>query len=320
MEDENKIKENNQKNNELKNEQDIIENMDDNENVELTQRLLISREEEELNKTSKSNNEQQSLVIENLPNHTESYDKSIKIILLGDSSVGKTSILSILNQDIFDIGQRKTLGLEHQNYFLKINNLILRMQIWDTVGQENCDSITSNYYKSTDVAIFIYAINDIKSFKRIDEWEKKLYETGKRNGSIESQESINNSMIKILIGNKKDLEKERQVKYEDAKKYCQEKQFNIFLEISCKDFTCELSQDLSNNEPENDIDLKSNDNIIKKIFNIIGSLYYKQLTNSGRTNSMSFYEYQATASMVLSTKGKSKKNNKEGKKCCCCCY
>ena len=320
MEDENKTKENSQKNEDIKDYQEDNENNIEIDNVELTQKLIISQEEEELNKTSKSNIvQQQPLIIENLPSNTESYDKSVKIILLGDSSVGKSTILSILNQDTFDIGQRKTLGLEHQNFFLKINNLILRMQIWDTVGQENIDSITSNYYKSTDIAIFVYAINDIKSFKRIDEWEQKLYETNMRNESQISFESINNSMIKVLLGNKSDLEKERQVKFEDAEKYSIEKKFNIFQEISCKNFNIDLSQGLSNNESNNDIELNSNDNNIKKIFDNIGKLYYYQFTNTGRNNSMSYYDYQATPSMVYSTKYKGKNKAKGAKKCCCCC-
>lgn len=201
------------------------------EENDLNKQLLIG--EEENNKSSKTLSRSQisqELAIENLPEHSNNYDKSIKVIILGDSYVGKSSIVNCLQQDT--TLQRKTISLEYYNYIIKINNFILRMQIWDTVGQEKFDSITANYYKTTDVVIFVYAINDIESFNNIEHWDNELNDKGKEKLNNDD-ESNTKSMYKVLVGNKKDLEKERKVTYEQGIKLCQEKNFDAFEEITC---------------------------------------------------------------------------------------
>ena len=96
------------------------------EDDELTKKLII--DEENINTNSKSNISQE-LSIENLPEDLNNYDISIKLIILGDSNVGKSSIVNCLQQD--SNLQRKTISLEHYNYIIKINNIIIRMQIWE---------------------------------------------------------------------------------------------------------------------------------------------------------------------------------------------
>ena len=252
--------------------------------------------------------------LEKLPEDTKNYDKSIKIILLGNSSVGKSSIVHCLNNETYDNYRRRTIGLEHSNYVIKINNVIIRMQIWDTAGQEKFDSITNNYYKNTDVAIFVYAINDVNSFNKIEQWDIQLNDksdinnntndNNNENNIIIKQEEINKSMIKVLLGNKKDLEKDRQVTFEQGQKLSKDKKFEIFKEISC------------NFENE---DSKNNIQNIKNLFDTIGKKVYKDFikNDQGRLNSSS-YCYQATNS-ILNGEGSvaNKKNGNHSGSCCC---
>ena len=115
-----------------------MEKSNDEMNNNLSKGLISSDNEE-----NDIKNEHSDIIIENLPNNHPSYDKSIKVILLGDSDVGKTSIINCLEYDDSDVNQQKTKSLEYSNYNIKINNYIIRMQIWDTVGQEKFNSITS---------------------------------------------------------------------------------------------------------------------------------------------------------------------------------
>ena len=249
----------------------------------------------------------EDLNVEKLPEDTKNYDKSIKIILLGDSSVGKSSIVHFLSNSQYNNYQRKSLGLEHYNYVIKINNIIIRMQLWDTVGEEKFESLTSNYYKNTDVAIFIYAINNLNSFNKIEQMDSQLNEKEIQNDEFinnEIQKKENNKgLIKVLLGNKKDLENERKVSYEQGKKLSEEKKFSFFQEICC------------NSEIDENGENKNFDEIIDLLDNI-GKMVYKEIKNDrDRLNSAS-YCYQASASMIYSDDS-SRKKGKNG--FCCLC-
>ena len=123
------------------------------------------------------------------------------------------------------------------------------MQIWDTAGQEKFNSIISNYYKGTDVGIFIYSINKEESFENVKDWFNVLKEKGNENS------------ISILLGNKKDLgEKERIVTYKQGKNFANENKFKLFREISCKSEEKEEIEKKDNDEEEADDENKKNEN------------------------------------------------------------
>ena len=271
--------------------------------------------------------------ITKLPENTNSYDRSIKIILLGNSNVGKSSIVLRLGNDPYNNYQGQTISLQNYNYFIKINNYTIRMQIWDTAGQEKFDSITSNYYNNTDVAIFVYAINDKKSFDKIEKWDIQLNDKNnntsiKKDDNIDEKdnnkddnnekkdeldenlnlnmelEEINKNIIKVLIGNKKDLENERQVTYEEGKQLSETKKFDIFKEIST---SLEISE-----KGDNYIDE------ITDLFNTIGKKIYNNVMkkNLARQDS-SCYCYQASNTILLEGENDREKKEVESKSCCC---
>ena len=250
----------------------------------------------------------ENLSLEKLPENTKNYDKSIKIILLGDSNVGKTSIIRCFSDDPYNKYQQKPLGLENYNYIIKVQNIIIRMQIWDTAGQEKFESLTLNYYKNTDVAIFVYAINDINSFNKIEQWDNQLNDKNilndNKNDNNDKQSENNKNLIKVLLGNKKDLENERKVTFEQGKKLSEEKNFAIFKEISCNS---EINENGENSNIDEIIDL----------FDNIGKKVYKDFIKNdrGRLNSDSYF-YQATTSL-LGSENSSNKDKKDKKNCCC---
>jgi Ras-related protein Rab-1A len=240
--------------------------------------------------------ENEEIKIERLKGDIKTYDRSIKVILIGDSGVGKTNILNRLVNNKFNDKYEPSLSLEYNNHSIKINNYIIRMQIWDTAGQEKYNSIISNYYKSAEVAVFVYSINDIKSYNSIQEWYKEL---------INENNDDNNNVKKILLGNKLDLENERQVEFNTAKSFADENAFEVFAEITCKN---DNEQKLYN---------------ISNIFDAIGKIFYDEYSQSSGNNLSSFH-YFASASILDSKKNPENViENVEvdkKKKCCCTCF
>ena len=214
--------------------------------------------------------------IEKLSDSRNDYDKSIKVILLGDSGVGKSSLIDRLKSNSFNVNQPATVGLEHHNLIIKINSFIVRMQIWDTVGQEKFDAIASTYYKSADVVIFVYSINIRDSFDRVSQWSKQVDE----NSSIDEQQ------IRILIGNKTDLNNERVVSTEEGKDLAKQIGCVHFDEISCIDKTNE-----------------ENNNKINNIIEVIGNQIHSMMNKDERVNSGSF-NYVASASILIDNRKK----------------
>ena len=134
----------------------------------------------------------------------EEYDMIFKVVLIGDSGVGKSNIMSRYLKDEFSIETKTTVGVEIGAKKIELNGNKIKAQIWDTAGQERYKSITNAYYKGSKGALLVYDITKKESFDNIDRWILEL----KNNG--ESEVTI------ILIGNKSDLDSERQVSKEDG--------------------------------------------------------------------------------------------------------
>ena len=162
------------------------------------------------------------LTCEILPYDYPSYDLSFKIIIIGDSGVGKSSLIQRASKDNFSENYQATIGFEFCTFNTKINDKIIRCQVWDTCGQEIYRSLISSFYKSSVLSILVYSINDKNSFFNLNSWINDL-----KNKAC--------SNIKIfLIGNKIDLNENREVDKSEVDNFVLNNKIDFFLETSAK--------------------------------------------------------------------------------------
>ena len=174
------------------------------------------------------------------------YDEKIQIILVGESGVGKTSLIRRYTNNIFNSNHLETIGIEFYNKEEKINNKIIQIKFWDTAGQEIFHSLTKNFYRKADGIIIVYDITNKESFERIQDWIKSIYDNTDTYKEIQM----------IIVGNKIDLEEMREVTKEDGIKIG--KYYEIdFYEASAKNaegvnnFMIKIIRDILNNKVNN---------------------------------------------------------------------
>ena len=146
----------------------------------------------------------------------------IKILTLGDTSVGKSSIVLRFTEEKFDDNQFSTIGIDFKTKFIKRGDSSVKVLIWDTAGQEKFQNIARQYYKGANGVLLIYDIGNRKSFQRIDFWLKEL----KDNNRLEE-------LFICLVGNKIDMEDKREITREEGQKYAKDNNI-IFFEVSAK--------------------------------------------------------------------------------------
>ena len=189
----------------------------------------------------------------------------LKFIVIGDSSVGKSNILLRYTQNEFNQEYQSTIGVEFGAKNIKINNKIYRIQIWDTAGQENFRSITRAYYKNSVCALVVYDITKRESFENVQSWIQDC-----RNQSPKT-------IIMILVGNKNDLENERDVSFDEGEQFAKNNNM-IFYETSAKtgknvnEIFENTVNNISKKIEENYYDLE-NDSCGIKVGMIEGNLY-----------------------------------------------
>ncbi len=151
------------------------------------------------------------------------YDLSFKIIVIGNSGVGKSSLSIQAARHTFAENYFATVGVEFFTMNIKLQNKVIKLQIWDTCGQEIYRSLISNFYRNSSLAVIVYSITDSSSFDSIDNWVKEL----KANSSPD---------IKVfLIGNKIDLEDQRVVSTEQGKMLQNDYNLDLFVESSARE-------------------------------------------------------------------------------------
>ena len=165
---------------------------------------------------------QQKYKVEVLSLDPGDFDLSFKIIIIGDSGVGKSCLAVKATKDKFDSIYSPTIGFEFMTFFIKIEDLYIKLQIWDTCGQEIYRSLISSFYRNSSLAILVYAINDENSFIHLDSWINEIKNHGNPDINI------------FLIGNKVDLEEQRLVSKDMAKEFLEYNKANLFLETSAK--------------------------------------------------------------------------------------
>ena len=153
-------------------------------------------------------------------------DKRYKIILVGNSGVGKTCLILKSVNNNFPFNNPSTLGFEYFNIFAYFSNKKILLQTWDTCGQEIFKSVVSTFYKRANLAILVYSIDDEISFNDINFWLNEI------------KKESNDDIKLILIGNKTDLNN-RKITKQLGENYAKKNGFDIFLETSAKEICTE---------------------------------------------------------------------------------
>ncbi len=160
--------------------------------------------------------------IELLPEDFAQYDISFKIIVIGDSGVGKSCLTTQAVRNNFEEFYQATVGFEFLTFNLRINNNVVKLQIWDTCGQEVYKSLISNFYRNSSLALILYAINNKESFQHAENWLNDLKNQSNPNVRV------------FLVGNKCDLEDQRVISKEEGERFKTEKKLDKFIETSAK--------------------------------------------------------------------------------------
>lgn len=150
-----------------------------------------------------------------------SYDLQAKLLIVGDSGVGKSCLLLRFCENNFTTSHLATIGIDFKMKTIEIEGKRVRVQTWDTAGQEKYKTITQTYYRGANGIILTYAIDDRESFANVENWMKQIKENSNDNASI------------ILVGNKSDLP-ERRVNYDEGKRLADSHGIQFF-ETSAKD-------------------------------------------------------------------------------------
>ena len=160
--------------------------------------------------------------IEMLPEDYPQYDLSFKLIFIGDSSVGKSCLTAKAVKNNFEEYYQATVGFEFLTFNMKVNDKVIKLQIWDTCGQEIYKSLISNFYRNSSLAVLVYAIDNKESFNHVETWLNDL------------KSQANPDVRIFLVGNKADLEEDRKVAKEEGEKYKDDQHLDLFMETSAK--------------------------------------------------------------------------------------
>ena len=183
-------------------------------------KILFKLEEDYKNKYN-LNNISNLLNIQVKTQSNESNYETIKIILLGDSFVGKTSFLNQFFSEGFNLNMTSTIGINERSKIINYKENYYKIKIWDTAGQERFESIPKQYYEKMEGVFLFYDITNERSFDNILKWLKDIYECA------------NENLIIYIIGNKVDLIGERKISFDIGNNFTRQKNMK-FMEISCK--------------------------------------------------------------------------------------
>jgi Ras-related protein Rab-11A len=154
----------------------------------------------------------------------DDYDYLFKVVLIGDSGVGKSNLLSRFTRNEFCLESKSTIGVEFATRSIQVDGKTIKAQIWDTAGQERYRAITSAYYRGAVGALLVYDITKNVTFENVERWLKELRDHADAN------------IVIMLVGNKSDLRHLRSVNTDDAQQFC-EKEGLSFIETSALEST-----------------------------------------------------------------------------------
>mmetsp|Transcript_25785 Transcript_25785/g.19466 ORF Transcript_25785/g.19466 Transcript_25785/m.19466 type:complete len:201 (+) Transcript_25785:86-688(+) len=152
------------------------------------------------------------------------YDYLFKLLLIGDSGVGKSCLLLRFADDTYTESYISTIGVDFKIRTIDLDGKTIKLQIWDTAGQERFRTITSSYYRGAHGIIVVYDVTDLESFNNVKQW---LHEIDRY-----ASDNVN----KLLVGNKSDLTTKRAVSFDQAKEFADSLGIE-FVETSAKNST-----------------------------------------------------------------------------------
>eukprot|EP01137_Pigoraptor_chileana_P015081 Opistho-2@70564 len=157
-------------------------------------------------------------------NKDDEYDYLFKVVLIGDSGVGKSNLLSRFTRNEFNLESKSTIGVEFATRSINVDGKTIKAQIWDTAGQERYRAITSAYYRGAVGALLVYDIAKHLTYENVERWLKEL------------RDHADNNIVIMLVGNKSDLRHLRAVPTEEAKAFAEKNNLS-FIETSALDAT-----------------------------------------------------------------------------------
>ena len=187
----------------------------------------MSEKEKGKEKEKENENEKFDIKVEIKPvgkNPKEKSKYTFQTVVIGDSKVGKTTLIKqglykdLTEKEKDEYKPTQSFELQWNNYNINADNYCF--QFWDVSGTDLAKNLAGNFYKSCTCAFIVYAINDRKTFDDLENWVTNL------------RKYIDDNTIIILIGNKTDLENERQVSTEEAEKFQEEKEIDFFIELN----------------------------------------------------------------------------------------
>ncbi|XP_031494217.1 ras-related protein RABA1d-like [Nymphaea colorata] len=154
----------------------------------------------------------------------DDYDYLFKVVLIGDSGVGKSNLLSRFTRNEFSLESKSTIGVEFATRSLNVDGKVIKAQIWDTAGQERYRAITSAYYRGAVGALLVYDVTRHATFENVERWLREL------------RDHTDPNIVVMLIGNKSDLRHLVTVSTQDGKAFA-ERESLYFMETSALEAT-----------------------------------------------------------------------------------
>ncbi|CAN6216615.1 unnamed protein product, partial [Urochloa humidicola] len=154
----------------------------------------------------------------------DDYDYLFKVVLIGDSGVGKSNLLSRFTRNEFSLESKSTIGVEFATRSLQVDGKVVKAQIWDTAGQERYRAITSAYYRGAVGALLVYDVTRHSTFENVERWLKEL------------RDHTDPNIVVMLVGNKSDLRHLVAVQTDEGKAFA-ERESLYFMETSALEST-----------------------------------------------------------------------------------
>jgi len=177
----------------------------------------------------------------------KTYDLLFKLLLIGDSGVGKTCVLFRFSDDAFNTTFISTIGIDFKIKTVELNGKKIKLQIWDTAGQERFHTITTSYYRGANGIMLVYDVTNQKSFDNISKWLRNI------------EEHASEDVEKMLLGNKCDMDDKRVIPKERGELIAKEHGIKFFetsakCNINIETAFLSLATDILNKTPSKEAD------------------------------------------------------------------